>query len=82
MATQQQVDALQADLLAAETAMKNAMQNILDAANADPGCTPKHLKLLKISAGAVKDATGMFHAAAELCSIDGGVQPLSGGQPK
>ena len=82
MATQEQVNGLQAQLQAAESAMRTALDDIVSAALNDPAISERHLKLLRISRSAIKDSLGMFHAAATLCSLDGGVEPNSGGQDK
>lgn len=82
MATQEQVNGLQAQLLAGEAAYKTAMQDCLDAANADPGVTAKNLKLARLMFLATKQAMSAAHEALALCANDGGVEPLSGGQDK
>lgn len=82
MATQEQVNALQADLLAAEAAMKAAVQSIRDAANAEAEIPQHYLTMLRVSAETLRHTMGMFHNAAELCCVSTGIQPLSGGQDK
>lgn len=82
MVTQDQVNALQADLLAAEAALKAAQQAILDCSAAEPAVGPGNYQ--KLSAGMTVTLAGMklFHDAAAACSLDAGITPLSGGGPK
>lgn len=82
MATQEQVNGLQSALLAAEVAYKSAMQDCLDAANADEAVHPRNLKLARLMLMAAKQAMSAAHQALTLCANDGGVEPLSGGQDK
>lgn len=82
MTTQEQVNALQADLLAAETAINTVMQAIIDAASLDSAVTPQNFHKLVAGQNVTQAGMAMFHEFAAKCSIDAGITPLSGGGPK
>jgi len=82
MATQEQVNALQADLLAAEAAYKAAAQAIVDAASAEGGVTTAHFHKLVSGQTVAKAGMKLFHDAALVASGDVGITPNSGGGPK
>ena len=79
--TQSDVDQLQADLIAAENALKDAQQAIIDRAAQEGAPQSEQAKL---NAGQIISDNGMkvFHEAGKDVSIGLGITPQSGGTGK
>lgn len=87
MLTKTQVDAIQADVLAAETAVVNAYDNAIAVATAE-GASTGTVARINATYTAVKVTLEAAHKALAAASVELGVtpdpapSPLSGGGPK
>lgn len=82
MATQEQVNHLQQQLISGETPYKNAVSDILASVADEASISPQMRKAIVESAKALRRQMIAFHALSAAVCIEAGVQPLSGGQDK